>query len=64
MGKTTMEWQRSSFCSDGACVEVAPFDDGVAIRDSKNPNEHGLWFPAPVWNTFVSRVLAGEFRSL
>jgi len=35
MSDVTTKWQRSSFCADGACVEVAFLGDHVAMRDSK-----------------------------
>ncbi|WP_262701708.1 MULTISPECIES: DUF397 domain-containing protein [Streptomyces] len=33
-------WQRSSFCGGGGnnCIEVAADDDGIAIRESSEPD--------------------------
>jgi hypothetical protein len=35
------DWQRSSYCAGGGnnCVEVAAVVDGVAVRDSKMPEQ-------------------------
>lgn len=30
-----MFWVKSKFCSGGSCVEVAPADDAVLLRDGK-----------------------------
>ena len=64
MEQTTTEWHRSSFCSDGACVEVASINNGIAVRDGKNPEVRSLWFDKAEWNTFLNGVVAGDFRSL
>ncbi|MFE2757309.1 DUF397 domain-containing protein [Actinosynnema sp. NPDC059335] len=48
-------WRKSSFSGEGAsCVEVAPVDEGVAARDSKNPSGPALWFPARQWREFLA----------
>jgi hypothetical protein len=55
------EWQRSSFCDAGSCVEVA--DDGAEwrVRDGKNPGGAMLVFDRSEWAAFVAGVKAGEF---
>jgi hypothetical protein len=60
MDDTTMKWQRSSFCGDSACVEVAPHRDSVLMRDSKDPDQPYLSFSRADWNTFVDLVAAGK----
>ena len=62
MSETTTTWRRSSFCSDGACVEVAYDGDVVAVRDGKNREQEPLRFTAEEWEAFVRGVEAGEFR--
>ncbi|MEV6300426.1 DUF397 domain-containing protein [Actinoplanes sp. NPDC051861] len=65
MVESTLEWSRSSFCADGACVEVAPRGDGwVSLRDSKNPDQPPLEFSSLDWDGFLARVVAGEYRDL
>ena len=73
------EWQRSSFCSGGQCVEVAASASGcghnncvvvdrdgdlILVRDSKNPGQQPLAFDRAEWETFVAGVEAGQFRDL
>jgi hypothetical protein len=62
MSQTTMAWQKSSFCSDSACVEVAFGADVVAVRDGKDPEQGTLRFTHDEWAAFVRGVKAGEFR--
>jgi hypothetical protein len=59
--ETDLTFERSSFCSVGACVEVA-FDRGgaVAIRDSRHVDQI-LSFTGDEWAVFVAGVKAGEF---
>lgn len=57
------EWRTSSFSANNgaSCVEVAPLDDGVAVRDTKDrrlaPHVHS----APAWQAFLTGVRSGEF---
>ena len=55
---STTTWQRSSFCSSGACVEVAMVGDDVAMRDGKNTDIPALVFSKADWNTFLDQVAA------
>lgn len=43
------------------CVEVALFDGGAAVRDSKNPSGPVLLFTDAEWNAFGEGFKAGEF---
>ncbi|GAA4563217.1 DUF397 domain-containing protein [Planotetraspora kaengkrachanensis] len=43
------------------CVEVALLSQGVAVRDSKNPEGPKLMFTAGEWDAFVDGVKGGEF---
>lgn len=43
------------------CVEVARFDEGVAVRDSKAPAGPMLVFARDAWGDFVEDVKAGSF---
>lgn len=58
-----MEWQRSSYCAGGACVQVAVEAGAVLVRDGKDPDGPVLTFTAAEWGAFVARVKAGEFTS-
>jgi len=55
-------WRTSSRSgSNGACVEVAQFDDAVAVRDSKDRSGPVLVFEPAVWAAFVAGAKDGEF---
>lgn len=58
-----VEWRKSSRSLPGnkMCVEVARMDDGVAVRDSKNPQGAALRFNEAEWGAFVAGVRDGEF---
>lgn len=57
-------WQRASTCGAATCLEVAPTDEGVAIRDSKLQNGPILQYTLPEWDAFVAGVKNGEFDNL
>jgi hypothetical protein len=61
VAQTTMRWQKSSFCADGACIEVAFDGDDVAIRDGKNRSADALRFTRDEWKAFVRGIKADEF---
>jgi hypothetical protein len=58
-----IEYQISSYCNGGGCVEVGRTHDGpVVVRDSKDPERRAsLVFTAEEWSAFVSGVKNGEF---
>ncbi|HET6530246.1 MAG TPA: DUF397 domain-containing protein [Actinoplanes sp.] len=58
---TTMEWQRSSFCADNQCLEVAVAGDTVVVRDGKNTDLATLRFDRGTWNDFLDGIEAGDF---
>ncbi|GAA3879783.1 DUF397 domain-containing protein [Saccharothrix violaceirubra] len=54
-------WRTSSYSGNGeACVEVAPVDDRVAARDSKNPTGPVLTFTADQWRTFCTSLTGAD----
>ena len=57
------EWRRSSFCGNGACVEVARSTDGFLVRDAKDPKSPVLSFTSEEWSAFVAGVKSDEFWS-
>jgi hypothetical protein len=40
-----LNWKKSSFTGNENCVEMAHFGEGIAVRDSKDPNGPVLKFP-------------------
>jgi hypothetical protein len=53
-------WFTSSRCSTGACVEVAFKEEGVRVRDSKNPDGPELGFDDTAWQNFLAAIRHGE----
>ena len=62
MDLSRAQWRKSS-CSggNGACVEIADTDYGVAVRDSKDRSGPVLVFTPGEWRAFAARVKAGRF---
>ncbi|WP_433291240.1 DUF397 domain-containing protein [Pseudonocardia sp. CA-142604] len=58
-----IEYQISSYCNGGGCVEVGRTPGGpVVVRDSKDPERRAsLVFTAEEWTAFVAGVKNGEF---
>lgn len=60
----TRTWRkatRSNGNGGNNCVEVAFLGNGVAVRDSKNPDGPMLLFTAAEWTAFVESAADGEF---
>jgi Domain of unknown function (DUF397) len=58
-----LRWRKSSYSGNGGgnCVEVASnLPDGVAVRDSKNPDAT-LACAREAWSEFVEWIKQGEF---
>jgi|SoiMethySBSTD1v2_1073268.scaffolds.fasta_scaffold1409331_1 hypothetical protein len=58
-----LKWRKSSRSngSSGNCVEVALCPDGVAMRDSKNPDGPMLIIGRESWKVFIEATKSGEF---
>jgi Domain of unknown function (DUF397) len=58
-------WRKAQLSvGNGACVEVAPVDGMVAIRDSKNPSGPVLTYTSAEWHAFLDGARKGEFDDL
>lgn len=57
------EFYKSSWSKNNSktCVMVAVKSEGVAVRDSKDPNKETLFFTSDEWKAFISGVKSGEF---
>ncbi|MGK5445205.1 DUF397 domain-containing protein [Micromonospora sp. URMC 105] len=54
---TRADWRTSTRSSgNGNCVEVAPVDGRVAVRDSKDRSGPVLVFSRATWTAFVTGV--------
>jgi hypothetical protein len=52
-------WRKSSYSGNGGgdCVEVARgLPDGIAVRDSKNPDGPVLIVSRDEWASFIARI--------
>ena len=53
-------WRRSRYSgSNGNCVETAGAGQGIAVRDSKDPEGPRLVFKASAWRIFAATLKGG-----
>jgi hypothetical protein len=64
MSDVTTKWQKSTFCADSACLEVARIGDRIAIRNNTRPECEPLMIDLDAWSAFVAGITAGEYTSL
>jgi hypothetical protein len=60
--RSSLAWFKAT-CSthNGACVQVASLPDGVAVRDSKDPEGPILVYTPAEWLAFLDGAKKGEF---
>ena len=57
MDLSNARWRKSSYSGSASdCVEVAFVGEGVATRDSKDPNGPALVFTRAEWATFLTAL--------
>jgi hypothetical protein len=62
LGVSDLQWRKTRrSAGNGACVEVAPVNGQIAVRDSKNPDGSRLQYPAESWQAFVANIKAEYF---
>jgi hypothetical protein len=60
-----LAWRKAlSSVGNGACLELAPVNGMVAIRDSKDPGGPVLRYTAAEWEAFLDGAKKGEFDNL
>jgi hypothetical protein len=65
MDLSNATWRKSSYSggNGGNCVEVAVlYDDGRAVRDSKDPDGPKLVFAPADWQSFIVAVKDGDLK--
>jgi hypothetical protein len=67
MNHVSAQWRRSSYCANGACLEMAwTQGEQALVRDSKLDGGAAspvLAFGGPAWRSFLDGVKADDFRS-
>lgn len=62
---STLAWYKAArSTSNGACVEIAPADGMIAVRDSKDPTGPVLRYTQAEWAAFLDGAKKGEFDSV
>ena len=60
-GGVGSHWRKSSRSTTTNCVELAGRVPGVAVRDSKNPDQPLLAFGPRGWSAFAAGTRSGRF---
>jgi hypothetical protein len=56
-GVNDLQWRKARrSANNGACVEVAPKNGGIAVRDSKNPGGIWLEYSQQSWQNFTRNL--------
>lgn len=56
-----LDWQKSSFCAAGECVEIAAHEEVVIMRNSSRPEAGYVYLSPAEFGSFVRAAKAGEF---
>lgn len=60
-----LAWRKAErSVGNGHCVELAPIEGMIAMRDSKNPEGPVLIYTPDEWRAFLHGAKAGEFDDL
>lgn len=62
--RSHLAWQTATASAGGDCVEVAPTDGAIAVRDSKDPAGPVLLYTPTEWRAFLDGAKRGEFDHL
>ena len=59
------EWRKAKrSIGNGDCVEIAPADGSIAVRDSKDQAGPVLCYSTDTWKMFLYRAGRGDFDQL
>jgi hypothetical protein len=59
--QSLLDWRKARrSVGAGDCVEVAPADGKIFVRDSKNPSGPTLEYSADVWRCFLVEASLGS----
>jgi len=57
-----LEWRKARrSANNGACVELAPADGRILVRDSKDQDSPIIAYPQYSWRLFVASAKTGHF---
>jgi hypothetical protein len=60
-----LAWRKAQLSvANGQCVEVAPTEGMIVIRDSKDPSGPVLRYTTAEWQAFLDGAKKGEFDDL
>jgi len=49
-------WRKSTYSGSGNCIEAAPVQGMIAVRDSAAPGSSALAFTAQAWTAFTTAL--------
>jgi Domain of unknown function (DUF397) len=57
-----LNWRKARrSAGNGACVEVAPANGQILIRDSKDQDGPFVQYPRSSWRAFIANAKTGQF---
>jgi Domain of unknown function (DUF397) len=57
-----LQWRKARrSVNNGACVEVAPSNGQIFVRDSKDQDGHVMEYTGPSWRAFITSAKVGRF---
>lgn len=62
--RDALRWRKSGRSTTGNCVEVAAFSEGVALRNSRDPQGAVLVCTTAEFDTLLDEIKAGGFDYL
>ncbi len=54
--RTAGPWRTASASGGGNCINIAEAEDGILVRDSKNPDGPALFYGRSEWRAFMTAV--------